>query len=74
MAIFCWKQAESRRFADLGTRIVGLMLFFGGNYLLRNSVAALVPNWLNTYRSLSLLRAGVWREKKLKNNNNKSAG
>lgn len=30
MAIICWKQAESRRFADLGTRIVGLMFFFGG--------------------------------------------
>lgn len=30
MVIFCWEQAESRRFADLGTRIVGLMLFFGG--------------------------------------------
>lgn len=44
MATFCWKQAESRRFADLGTRIVGLMFFWGGNYLLRNSVAALAPS------------------------------
>lgn len=28
----CWKQAESRRFADLGTRIVGLIfsLILGG--------------------------------------------